>query len=357
MSDEQAKPTSAAQAVAQFIAHVSYQEQEREKAKASEVEDDWVPSEQDRIERDKLLRDVLFALNLSRGELLARLRIEPITWDRWRKLKTVPQRMHLEALQRFAQPELSDGAGGYAPMPLPLDMLTADPDYCTWERLLLVYTFFPWETAIFWYEHPWSDREAIAEVALLALRDGEERGCSIIYMVPADEQWGQEYIENLKTAFGEADAARILSRICVIKLSGSDLKVYKKGFSLFNYEAHGDPRLAVGYVWLKGDSRAQRTEEPPVYAAISASSPRFTHLRQEYGTIIKSALAIIAQRRNKIQDFWTPNLTREIVNDLTRLPVILQGKEVVNAEPHTYLSLGASNAANSGRTEIVSDPA
>lgn len=101
---------SAAEAVAQFIEHVRTQDQSRQRAR-SQRDETYKPSEGEKIERQRLMSQMLVTLEVTRNEMIGKLAIDKATWDRWRSMVTLPQRNHLEALMRMARVEAADEHG------------------------------------------------------------------------------------------------------------------------------------------------------------------------------------------------------------------------------------------------------
>lgn len=98
---------SAVEAVGALIAHVREHEINRQKAKDA-GQRSYKPTNEEKAERDRLLRGMIWSLQLTRHEILAKLQIDRATWDRWRMMKTIPQSVHRDGLTRLA-------AGGVLP--------------------------------------------------------------------------------------------------------------------------------------------------------------------------------------------------------------------------------------------------
>ena len=94
-------------AVEALIAHIREHELNRQKAKDA-GQRSYKPTDDEKAERDRLLRGVIWSLQLTRHELLAQLQINRATWDRWRIMKTIPQPEHIAALALLLPSERSE---------------------------------------------------------------------------------------------------------------------------------------------------------------------------------------------------------------------------------------------------------
>lgn len=88
------------QAVEELIAHVEMQCRMRQLAK--DAGEKYLPTREQKSERDRLLRRLLATLGITRSDLIFQLKIDRGTWDRWRIMATVPHRVHLEGIIRIA---------------------------------------------------------------------------------------------------------------------------------------------------------------------------------------------------------------------------------------------------------------
>lgn len=91
------------EAVEQLIQHVN--EQNRDRQIAKDAKEHYVPTNEQKIKRDHLLRQVLSVFDITRAELCSKIRIDRATWDRWRNMSVVPQRKYMEDLTLFARGE------------------------------------------------------------------------------------------------------------------------------------------------------------------------------------------------------------------------------------------------------------
>lgn len=91
----------ATEAVDALIAHIEEHEFNRQRAKDF-GQRSYKPSAEEKAERDRLLKAVIWAFQLTRRELLAKLDIDRATWDRWRIMKTIPQADKRNALRILA---------------------------------------------------------------------------------------------------------------------------------------------------------------------------------------------------------------------------------------------------------------
>ncbi len=200
--------TTALQSVQKLIDHIESVELAKRRNNNASIE----PSAEDKSERDRLMNAILQSLGLTRDELLSKLGADRTSWDRWRYLASKPHRSYLDAMKRFAaetdREEIVDET-----LPKPLVMLASRP--CNWAKLRLVFSLYNcWRNAIFKFSEPYSDIDVIIEMALLSLR-----GCKIVFIIPEEKinVWGCTFIAGLKSKLNKVVAARVLSRICVIK--------------------------------------------------------------------------------------------------------------------------------------------
>lgn len=87
-------------AVEQFIGHVAMLEDERNHAKDSGRK--FVPTDEQKIERKRLMRQVLAAFNTTAQDLAERLGVTPATLSRWRSAAHEPTQRICERLVRLA---------------------------------------------------------------------------------------------------------------------------------------------------------------------------------------------------------------------------------------------------------------
>lgn len=299
------------QAADAFAAHILAQRN----AKDSDASYEPTPDEKGR--RDSLMQDLLLALGLSKLELQARLSIDKATWDRWRAMSSIPQRSHLEAISRFAA-QHDKTSNHIATRPRPLEMLSARPR--TLGRLRLVYSLFDWENAVFAFRNPWHDAKTATEMALLALR-----GCNIVYVMPAATEWRKKFADSLVSVLGKNDAARALSKVCIIDAKEDELTDLPEfGLGIFNFEAK-NPDNCVGYVW-KGSTESNDPSPRPEdseqdrYDAFPSSDYLVSDLREKFGERLNQAFAQI--EKSLLVDLWAPILNHDTRTYLLEIPII-----------------------------------
>lgn len=304
------------QAASAFAAHIEKQERERQSCK--ERGEPYEPLPEERACRERLMQELLASLGLSKVELQSKLSIDRATWDRWRAMSSIPQRSHLDAITRFAAQHLRHSADEVLYVtPRPHEMLSARPR--TLGRLRLVYGFFEWKNAVFVFKNPWHDSTTATEMALLALR-----GCSLIYIMSDPDSWRNKFTNSLVSVLGKNDAARALSRICIVGVSPDELAdAPNNGFGIFNFEAT-NPDDCTGYVWNEHTKEADNTrpddERDDCYDAFPASDSLVSDLREQFGARINKAFETIEQ--SPLPELWAPILSHETRAQLLEIAIV-----------------------------------
>jgi len=306
---------SPVQAANAFAAHIEAQEKSRQSAKDSGGT--YEPLAEDKARRDSVMQELLVALDLSKAELQASLSIDRATWDRWRAMSSIPQRSHLEAISRFAA-QKEKSSDHIATRLRPHEMLSARPR--TLGRLRLVYSFFPWENAVFAFNNPWYDANTATEMALLALRD-----CNIVYIMKNPSDWRKKFASSLVSVLGKNDAARALSKVCIIEATEDELSDFPEfGVGIFNFEAK-DPDGSAGYIWkgsAESNEQSPRPEdtEQEKYDAFPSSDCLISDLREKFGKRLNQAFKRIED--SPLVDLWAPILNHETRSALLEIPII-----------------------------------
>jgi hypothetical protein len=271
---------------------------------------DSKPSENDRAERERLMQEMLSALGLTKPEFLNKLKIDKSTWDRWRSIYSVPHPAHLYALSRFAEQKgRAEASREESTQPSPTNMLLSD--HKTWGRLRLVYSHYDWDNAVFNFQNPYKDPQTVLEMALLALKQ-----CSMVYFKKNPAEWAQHFTGVLVNILGKTDAARALSKFCIIDeaFEGTD-------FAIFNYEAKNENERA-GYIWKGGAGERPSDEAKDIYDVMGRGADVYNDLHEKYNLIIQKAFSTIQERSP--QDFWANPLQRD---ELLKIPIIKLGED------------------------------
>ncbi len=315
---------SVAQAVDQLLLHVDAQDRARQLAKDARLT--YSPSDEDKEERDRLLRQLLTAIGQPKEQVLEQLGADRATWDRWKNMVSIPQAKHRKSLDRLSRRESVPSED--SPRPNPLKMLARNREHRTFGRLRLVYSAYDWNNAVFWFQNPFNDVRTATEMALLATRG--QSGCSIVYLLAKPYEWGPRFIESLRKVLGKHDAARVLSRICVVRVP--EERMHPRGYGVFNFRSEkADQSERVGYEYTKDDREGPSDKRPldddsGVYESLSTEDSIFQDLDDDFGEEIDEALEAIRQRREKLLwNLWEPSLNAETVLELLSIPVIELG--------------------------------
>jgi hypothetical protein len=281
-------------AVSRFVEHVDQQRTMRE---GKENEEPTPASEAIVAERGRLMDEVVEAAGLTAKQIQTGLGVNRTTWERWRKMESIPNRTHLAHLQRLIEDHGSSLAlrPSVQTLPEPLMFLSASPRTYSQLRVLFSHGDYHWKDAVFHFQKPFSDTLTVVDMASLALN-----GCQIVYMLKpsllsGDDKkgWLCSFVQNMVLSLSRKVSSRALASFCFVEISDDEDKSLDQ-FGVLNFWSLNEG-ARVGYFWEGNptDKAEDYASQARKYTPTEASDERFDSLKQQYYDSLRKAFDTI----------------------------------------------------------------
>lgn len=250
------------------------------------------PPESQIREREAIMDALIEASGFSAQQIQVGLGINRTTWERWRKMGSVPNRGHLDHLRRIIQERsgISDAPVSSPMLPGPLAFLSWSPRTYSQLRVAFLHRNYNWKDAVFHFKKPYEDDNSVVDMATLALN-----GCKIVYLLESsqldgDEQTGWIYlfVQNMVSCLGRKTSSRALANFAFVELVEN--KKLEDEFGVLNFRStNGDER--VGYFWTGNTSSdaIKMTKKAATYTVHEADDDRFEILKRFYAKALDMA--------------------------------------------------------------------
>jgi hypothetical protein len=276
-------------AVNRLTEHVEQQK------KARDTDKDRVATKAEIGAREIIMDEIVEALGLTPKLIQDRLVINRTTWERWRRMDSIPNQSQLDRLRRLVEDDESSSVPRRQTLTSPLEFLNATP--CTYAQLRVLFSHeaFHWNDAIFHFRKPFYDPIHVIDMASLALN-----GCRQIYMLKSSllaenskDHWAQELVTNMVKGLGRQVAAQALANFCLVEISEEEDKNIKE-FGVLNFK-YATENTSVGYFWFGNDNFDSKNSifKADAYMAKRANDESFEPLRLQYGKTLDQAFKII----------------------------------------------------------------
>lgn len=254
-------------------------------------------------EREAIMDQIVDALGRPPKEIQVRLGVSRTTWERWRKMESIPNRSHLEHLRRLMEDNGNESAPRLAieTLPPPLEFLTGSP--CTYSRLRVLFSHgtYHWKDAVFHFRTPFSDKNTVVDMASLALN-----GCRLVYILKSSllsgkegERWPDSFVGKMVAGLGRQVSAQVLASLCFVEVSDND-DAQLKEFGVLNFWSTKEEDR-VGYIWFGNEQSDAEVyaSEAEKYIAKPASDEDFEPLKLQYYPALQKAFDAIDPNARK----------------------------------------------------------
>jgi len=246
-------------------------------------------------EREIIMDDIVEALDLTPKLIQQRLVVNRTTWERWRKMDSIPNPSQLDRIRRLVEDDGSSSVPRPQALASPLDFLTASP--CTFAQLRVLFSHaaFHWNDAIFHFRKPFDDQNHVIDMASLALN-----GCRQVYILKSsllaensEDHWAQKLVTNMVIGLGRQVAAQALANFCLVEISEDEDRLLAE-FGVLNFK-YATETTSVGYFWFGNENfnSGDFIFKPDSYKVKPANDQSFEPLRLQYGKTLDEAFKII----------------------------------------------------------------
>jgi hypothetical protein len=255
------------------------------------------PSKAAVAEREAIMDEIVEAAGLSASAIQVRLGVNRTTWERWRKMGSIPNRTHLDHLRRLIEDQGSASLPhpSMPTLPSPLTFLSWTPRTYGQLRVLFSHADYHWKDAVFHFKSPFEDKMTGVDMASLALN-----GCRLVYILKSSylsnnsgTTWLNSFVEDMVSSLGRKVSSRALANFCLVEITDSDDESLRE-FGVLNFWSLNEEDR-VGYFW-KGNQTAKAedyTSDPDKYTPTEASDVHFDPLKQQYYAALQKAFDTI----------------------------------------------------------------